>query len=73
MELKVLRGAERTIRKYRPVIYTEADRPNKNPALFAYLRSLDYRLYWHCPSLYNPDNYFRNSDRRLNWTAAARS
>ncbi len=62
MELKVLRGAERTIRKHRPVIYVEADRPDKNPALFAYLRSLDYRLYWHCPPLYNPNNYFRNPE-----------
>ena len=62
MELKVLRGAERTVRKHRPVIYVEADRPDKNPALFAYLRSLDYRLYWHCPPLYNPDNYFRNPE-----------
>ena len=62
MELQVLRGAEATIRKYRPVIYTEADRADKNAALFDYLRSLDYRLYWHEPPLYNPDNYFHNPE-----------
>ncbi|MBO4852220.1 MAG: FkbM family methyltransferase [Schwartzia sp.] len=62
MELQVLRGAEKTIRKYQPVIYTEADRQEKNGALFAYLRSLGYRLYWHEPPLYNPDNYFHNSE-----------
>ena len=62
MELQVLRGAEGTIRKYRPIIYTEADRKDKNAALFDYLRSLDYRLYWHEPPLYNPDNYFHNPE-----------
>ena len=60
MELKVLHGAELTIRKYQPIIYTEADKPDKNIALFSYLRSLGYRLYWHEPPLYNPDNYFHN-------------
>ena len=60
MELQVLRGAEATIKKYRPIIYTEADREDKNTALFAYLRSLDYQLYWHKPPLYNTNNYFHN-------------
>ena len=49
MELQVLQGAEETIRKYQPVIYTEADREDKNDALFAYLRSHGYRLYRHNP------------------------
>ena len=62
MELQVLRGAEGTIRKYRPVLYTEADREDKNAVLFDYLRALDYRLYWHEPPLYNPDNYFHNPE-----------
>ena len=62
MELQVLRGAEATIRKYQPIIYTEADREEKNAALFGYLHSLGYRLYWHRPPLYNPDNYFHNPE-----------
>lgn len=62
MELQVLRGAEKTVMKYRPIIYTEADRTDKNPALFAYLRELGYRLYRHEPSLYNPNNYFHNPE-----------
>lgn len=62
MELQVLRGAEATIRKYQPIIYTEADREEKNAALFAYLQSLGYRLYWHKPPLYNPNNYFHNPE-----------
>lgn len=62
MELKVLRGAEKTIQKYRPIIYTEADRVEKNQALFAYIRSLNYRIYAHTPPLYNPNNYFHNQE-----------
>jgi FkbM family methyltransferase len=62
MELQVLRGAEKTIKRYRPVIYTEADRIEKNGALFDYLRSLDYRLFRHEPSLYNPNNFFHNQE-----------
>lgn len=62
MELQVLQGAEKTIKKYQPTIYTEADRQDKNPALFTYLRSLGYRLYRHEPHLYNPDNYFHNKE-----------
>ncbi len=67
MELDVLRGAENTIRKYRPVIYTEADREDKNPALFSYLRSHGYRLYEHNPPLYNPNNYFHNPVNVFAW------
>ncbi len=67
MELDVLRGAENTIRKYRPVIYTEADRNEKKPALLSHLRGLDYRLYEHKPKLYNPNNYFHNPDNVFEW------
>jgi FkbM family methyltransferase len=62
MELQVLRGAEETIRKHRPIIYTEADRDDKKAAQFSYLRSLGYRLYQHQPPLYNPNNYFHNPE-----------
>ncbi len=62
MELQVLRGAQKTISKYHPIIYTEIDRIEKNDELFRYLRFLGYRLYRHTPSLYNPDNYFHNPE-----------
>lgn len=31
-------------------------------ALIEYLWSLDYRLWWHLPPLFNPDNYFCNPE-----------
>jgi hypothetical protein len=62
MELKVLRVAEKTIKKYRPIIYTEADRSDKNKELFEYIKSLGYRIYKHEPTLYSPNNYFHNPE-----------
>lgn len=62
MELNVLRGAENTIKTYRPIIYAEADRENKKEDLFSYIKSIDYRIYYHKPLLYNPDNYFKNTE-----------
>jgi FkbM family methyltransferase len=58
MELDVLQGAARTLARFRPRLYVENDRPENSPSLIRYLLALDYRLYWHCPLLYNPDNYF---------------
>jgi FkbM family methyltransferase len=61
MEGEVLAGAEQTLRRLRPVLYLENDREAKSPALIAQLFALDYRLYWHLPPLFNPDNYFRET------------
>jgi FkbM family methyltransferase len=58
MEGDVIAGAERTIRRFRPVLYLENDREDKSAALIAQLLALDYRLYWHLPPLFNPQNYF---------------
>jgi FkbM family methyltransferase len=60
MELSVLRGAEQTLRRHRPLLYVENDRPAGSPALIEYLQSLEYDLYWHLPLLFNPRNYYRN-------------
>lgn len=61
MELSVLRGAAQTVQKFRPLLYVENDRPANSAALVAYLRELEYDLYWHTPPLYNPANYFHNA------------
>ncbi|MBT6118582.1 MAG: FkbM family methyltransferase [Rhodospirillaceae bacterium] len=58
MEQEVVAGAERIIRKYRPMLYVENDRRDRAEALVGALRSLDYRLFWHLPRLYNPENFF---------------
>ena len=58
MEGEVLQGAMRTIKQHRPWIYLENDRVERSQALIEQVMALDYRLWWHIPSLFNPDNYF---------------
>lgn len=57
MEATVLRGAARTIAEHRPALYVENDQRAKSPALIALIRSMGYRLWWHMPPLFRPDNH----------------
>lgn len=57
MEEPVLRGAHDTIRRLRPILYVENDRPEKSQALIALLLEYGYKLYWHTPPLYEPNNF----------------
>ncbi|WP_220094869.1 FkbM family methyltransferase [Paraburkholderia hayleyella] len=57
-ELLVLQGAEQIIAQSRPVLYVENDRVESSPALIQWLMDKDYRLWWHTPNLFNPDNFF---------------
>lgn len=60
MEEDVILGALETIARCRPLLYLENDRPERSPALLRRLMDLDYRIWWHCPPLFNPDNFFKN-------------
>jgi FkbM family methyltransferase len=62
MELEVLRGADALLRRFRPLLYLENDRPERSPALVAHLLQLGYRLYWHAPPLFNPDNFYGEAE-----------
>lgn len=57
MEAAVLRGARKTIARYRPVLYVENDREEKSEELLRLLAELGYRVYEHRPSLYSTTNY----------------
>lgn len=60
-EEKVLRGAYDTIMRDRPIIYLEADRPEKLLSLGNYLKNeLKYIYVEHNPPLYSPNNFFGN-------------
>lgn len=61
MESDVLAGAELTIGRLRPIVYVENDREAKSAALIEQLFALDYRLYWHLPPLFNPNNFLGES------------
>jgi FkbM family methyltransferase len=58
MELDVLRGACKTIQKYRPIIYLENDRVERSPELCNFLIEKKYELYWHMPELISKTNFF---------------
>lgn len=61
MEKKVLEGAVETIRRCKPILYVEDDRKEKTAELRAFLDSLGYFMFIHCPPLYNPNNFFKNT------------
>lgn len=56
-ERKVLAGAVKTIERCRPIIYLENDRLEQSKALIEWLWDAGYRLWWHQPMLFNPDNF----------------
>ncbi len=60
MENEVVAGAAATIGRFRPTIYLENDRRDRSEELLGRMLDLDYRVYWHLPKLYNPDNFFKN-------------
>jgi FkbM family methyltransferase len=60
-ERQVLLGAEETIRRCRPMIYVENDRREKSDELIGTLVDMGYRLYWHRPFLYNPNNFLKHN------------
>lgn len=58
MEQQVLQGANQLIAKRRPMLYVENDRIEKSNALIEWIMSLDYKLWWHMPPLFNANNFF---------------
>jgi hypothetical protein len=57
----VIAGARETIERLRPVLYVENDRRSKSAELIRQIRTLGYELYWHCPPLYSPNNFYGHS------------
>jgi FkbM family methyltransferase len=62
MERAVLLGARETIGRCRPFLYFEADRQERNRDLIATALELGYRLWWHLPPLFNPQNFDGNGE-----------
>ena len=56
-EPQVLRGARETIMRCRPILYVENDRPKNQGEVIALMAGMGYRLYWHLPALFDPDNF----------------
>jgi FkbM family methyltransferase len=60
MEAAVIRGAKKTIEKFRPILYVENDREDRSRELIELIQSLGYNLYWHTPRFFNPNNFYQN-------------
>lgn len=61
-ELAVLEGARETLERFRPVVYLEADREDKNPTLLRFMHDeVGYVCIQHRVPLYNHAN-FRDAD-----------
>jgi FkbM family methyltransferase len=56
-EPQVLRGARKTIERCRPVIYIENDRSFHQQEIISLISEMGYRLFWHTPPLFTPDNF----------------
>ena len=60
-EAKVLEGAANTIERCRPIMYIENDRAEKSAELIQRLFDMGYRLWWHTPPLFSPNNVRGNT------------
>ena len=56
-ELEVLMGCEGILARCHPFLYVENDRVDQSPALIQWLFDHDYRLWWHIPPIFNPNNF----------------
>jgi FkbM family methyltransferase len=70
MEEEVIRGGINLISKQHPLIYVENDRVDKSKSLVTLLLDLGYRLWWHIPPLFNPNNFFSIKENIYGRTAS---
>jgi FkbM family methyltransferase len=61
MEREAIVGAQATIQRFRPLLYLENDRQDREAELIRTLASLGYQMYCHYPPLFNPRNYFKET------------
>ncbi|MBN1425999.1 FkbM family methyltransferase [Candidatus Fermentibacteria bacterium] len=59
MEHTVIEGAVKMIARCRPVLYVENDRNDRSDELIACIARQGYRMFWHTPMLYNPENFMK--------------
>lgn len=63
-EPQVLRGARQTIARCRPLLYVENDRAAQQQEVISLVAEMGYRLYWHLPPLFDPQN-FKGEQRNI--------
>lgn len=61
-EEKVLHGAAETIRRLRPVLFVENDRPEFSPGVYTTLAEFGYSAFWHIAPYYREGNFFGSKE-----------
>jgi FkbM family methyltransferase len=64
LEREVLEGCAGILARCRPFLYVENDQLDKSPELIQWLFDHEYRLWWHVPPLFNPDNFREVAENR---------
>jgi FkbM family methyltransferase len=59
-EAKVLAGAKKTIKKYRPFLYVECSSKKESKKIIRKLLKYNYVPYWHFFHYFNENNFFKN-------------
>lgn len=59
LEIDVLEGAKKLLKKHKPFLYVEFNNKSGNDQLLNKIYELDYVPYWHIYSKHNPNNHNR--------------
>jgi FkbM family methyltransferase len=62
MEIEVLRGGAQLLQKFKPILYVENDRIERSSELMHLISEHGYRMFWHMPPLFNPQNHFGETE-----------
>ena len=62
MESAVIDGARETIRRFRPILYSECNSVEGGARTLRALAGFDYTSYVHVVDAFNPDNFFGETD-----------
>ncbi len=65
VETDVITGGKSIIKTYQPILYVENDRVGQSKQLIELIFGLDYKIWWHIPPLFNPENYFANQENKF--------
>ena len=61
-ELNIINGSTKLIKKFNPFLYIENDIVEKSKKLIELISNLNYVLFWHIVPLFNPKNFFKNTN-----------
>lgn len=59
-EDKIIKGAQKTIKKFKPILYVENNETEDAEKIIKAVIDLGYHPFWHIFHYFNPQNFFRN-------------